>query len=66
MTKREIAFLLIGLGSGLVGVLMFIGYPEIFFFVLFWRHGLLLALFLLLITGIIFFLRSKGRAKSVD
>jgi len=63
MTKRGIAYLLTGLGSGF---LAFICFPEIFFFMILWRHGLLLALFLLLITGFIFLLRSRGRAMPVD
>ena len=63
MTKRRI---LINLGLGLVGILAFICFPEIFFFVLFWRHGLLLALFLLLIAGLMFLLRAKGRSRVVD
>jgi hypothetical protein len=66
MTKREIGFLLMGLGSGLVGIVAFICFPEIFFFVFFWHHGLLLLLFLLLIAGFIFLLWSKGRVKSVN
>ena len=66
MTKREIWFLLIGLGSGLVGSLAFICFPEIFFFAFFWHHGLLLLIFSLLIAGFTFLMRSKGRAKSVS
>jgi hypothetical protein len=66
MTKREVAFLLMGLGSGLVAALAFVCFPEIFFFVFSWRHGFLLALFLLLIVGSIFLLRLRGHAKPVD
>jgi sugar phosphate permease len=66
MTKREVAFLPIALGSGLVMVLAFICFPEIIFFVFFWRHGFLLALFLVLIVGSIFVLRLRDRAKPVD
>jgi hypothetical protein len=66
MNQRKIAILFIGLGSGLVGVLAFICFPEIFFFAFFWRHGSLLALFLLLIVGFTFLLRSNGRAKGAD
>lgn len=66
MTKREIWFFLAGLGLGLVGILALICFPEIFFFVIFWHHGLLLILLSLLIAGSIVFLRSSGRAKSVN
>jgi hypothetical protein len=68
MTKQQITIILIGLGTGLVGALAFICFPEIFFFILFWRHGflLLVALFLLLITGYIFSSRSKRHVKSLD
>jgi len=66
MTKREVAFLFLGVGSGLLGVLAFIGFPEIFFFVFIWRHGLLMALFLSLTIGFVILLRLKIRAKSTD
>ena len=65
MTKRGVAFLLIGLGSGLVMALAFICFPEIFFFV-FLGHGFLLALFLVLIVGSIFLFSLRGRANPVD
>lgn len=66
MTKREVAFLLIGLGSGLVVGLAFICFPEIFFFVFFWRHGFLIALLLVLIVGSIFLLRLRRQANPAD
>jgi hypothetical protein len=66
MTKREIAFFLAGLGTGLVVLLALIGFPEIFFFALFWHHGLIIALSVLLIVGLVFLVRSKARTTPVD
>jgi hypothetical protein len=65
MTKREIMFFFAGVGMGLVVFLALIGFPEIFFFALFWHHGLIIALFVLLISGI-FAVRSRTRANRVD
>ena len=66
MTKREIAFFLAGLGIGLVALLAFVGFPEIFFFALFWHHGLIIALFVLLIVGLVFLVRSRARITPVN
>jgi hypothetical protein len=66
MTKREIAFFLAGLGTGLVVLLALIGFPEIFFVALFWHHGLIIALSVLLIVGLVFLVRSKARTTPVD
>lgn len=66
MTKREITFFLVGLGIGLFALLALICVPEIFFFALFWHHGLLTALFALLIVGLIFLSRSRLRLKPMD
>ena len=65
MTKREIAFFLAGLGIGLIVLSALIGFPEIFFFALFWHHGLIIALLVLLIVGI-FAVRSRARAIPMD
>jgi len=64
MTKWGFAFILVGLG--LVGILAFIGFPEISFFMLFWRHGVLLILFLLIVVSLVRFLWWKVRANSLN
>jgi hypothetical protein len=65
MTKREIIFFLVGLGVGLAALLALACFPEIFFFVLFWHRGVIVALFVLLIVGI-FVMRLRAHSAPVD
>jgi hypothetical protein len=66
MTKREIVSFFVGLGVGLAALLALVCVPEIFFFALFWHHGLIIVLSVLLIVGLVSIVRLKARITPVD